>query len=71
MSCWNTLIHIHITVHMISVYLWKTIQILVSIGPVVVEKRCHKLNMNNKEKRYIKSYLKGMCNEGDVQSVYD
>ena len=28
-----------------------------SIGPVVVEKSCHKLNMNNKEKRSIKSYL--------------
>ncbi len=33
-------------------------QILVSIGPVVEEKSCHKLNMNDKEKRSIKSDIK-------------
>ena len=35
-----------------------TLQILVSIGPVVEEKSCHKLNMNDKEKRSIKTDLK-------------
>ena len=32
--------------------------ILVSIGPAVEEKSCHKLNMNDKEKRSIMTYLK-------------
>ena len=40
-----------------------------SIGPVVEEKSCHKLNMNDKEKRSIKTYLKG--NFRSVKSVHD